>query len=620
MLSEKEVFHLPTVKCILAEQGGKGGGGGTSIVLRSIEVTTPPTKTSYLAGDTFNTAGMVITASYGLANSAAILTTAEVTGSCTITPQPLTDGTTKVTISYSEGGITVSTTQNVTVTHKLTSIAVTTNPTKTTYEYGDTLATAGMVVTATYSDGKTATVTGTCSPTSLTTVGASRAITVTYSENGVTKTATFNVVVERKSVAKPTWKANLTYTGSSQSVTGTDKWNNYNTTYMTIGGTTSATNAGTNGATFTLGSNYRWADGTTDVLTVNWTINKATGSFGLSATTASINASNYSSGATITVTNPTGTITVTSSNNTACPVSLSGNTITIKGDGKTAGTYTITVKCAASTNYTAPSDKTITVTIAYWSWGTETDIGDATWWNGLKAALPGMTAAERSALVGKKKKLTISEAFLGVNANQGISVICIGADQDGANTLAFQTEGLFPTQFAYSTNRGGNDASVAWEGSTAQTHCNTFASKCSASAAMKSVTKTYSSVCNNNQNNSADKSSTGKAWCTSDCEMGFVAGAGGETTEKGQASSYSEWTSGGTQTAYSYYTDHGRRKKLVMDANGNITTSTSWYWERSRYYGTRLSGSMCAVSDGGSPGSSYYSTTYGRLAPAFVIG
>ena len=41
------------------------------------------------------------------------------------------------------------------------------------YEYGDTLQTTGMVVTASYSDSKSAAVTGyTCSPTSLTTVGS----------------------------------------------------------------------------------------------------------------------------------------------------------------------------------------------------------------------------------------------------------------------------------------------------------------------------------------------------------------------------------------------------------------------------------------------------------------
>ena len=319
-------------KVILAEQGGKGGGtgGGTTIVLTSIKVTTPPTKTSYLAGDTFNSAGMVITASYGMAGSAAVITTAEVTGSCTITPNPLTDGTTQVTISYSENGTTVTTTQAVTVTHKLQSIAVTTNPTKVSYEYSDTLATAGMVVTATYSDNKTATVTGTCSPTALNTVGT-QTITVSYSENGVTKTTTFDVTVARKSVAKPTWKANLTYTGSAQSVNTAASWNNFNTAAMSISGTTSGTNAGTYAATFTLGNNYRWADGTTTALSVNWTINKAAGSLSASPTTVAITGSNYSTGVQVTITRAgDGAISYSPTSITGLILSLSGNILTIK--------------------------------------------------------------------------------------------------------------------------------------------------------------------------------------------------------------------------------------------------------------------------------------------------
>lgn len=91
-LDTKEVIILP--KCILAEQGGKGGGSG--IVLMKIEVTTKPTKTSYLAGDSFNSAGMVVTASYGTGQ--AVLATAEVSG-YSVSPSVLTDGTTSVTIS-----------------------------------------------------------------------------------------------------------------------------------------------------------------------------------------------------------------------------------------------------------------------------------------------------------------------------------------------------------------------------------------------------------------------------------------------------------------------------------------------------------------------------------------
>jgi uncharacterized repeat protein (TIGR02543 family) len=77
----------------------------------------------------------------------------------------------------------------------LASIAITTHPTKTTYTMGESLNMAGMVVRATYTNGTTATVTGyTTSGFSSTTAGT-QTVTVSYSEDGVTKTATFTVMV-----------------------------------------------------------------------------------------------------------------------------------------------------------------------------------------------------------------------------------------------------------------------------------------------------------------------------------------------------------------------------------------------------------------------------------------
>ena len=57
--------------------------------------------------------------------------------------------------------------------------------------------------------------------------------------------------IARKDVTQPSWKGTLTYSGSSQSANNTGLWNNYNTTYMSIGGTTTGTNAGSYNATFT---------------------------------------------------------------------------------------------------------------------------------------------------------------------------------------------------------------------------------------------------------------------------------------------------------------------------------------------------------------------------------
>lgn len=77
----------------------------------------------------------------------------------------------------------------------LESIAVTTPPTKTAYTAGETFAPAGMVVTATYSDGTTAAVTGyTTAPTEPLTA-SDTTVTVSYSEDAVTVTATVSVTV-----------------------------------------------------------------------------------------------------------------------------------------------------------------------------------------------------------------------------------------------------------------------------------------------------------------------------------------------------------------------------------------------------------------------------------------
>lgn len=546
---------------------------------------------------------MVVEATYVL-DSVPIATSA-ITG-YSVSPTTLTDGVTSVTITYSEGGVTCSATQNVTVTHKLTQIAVTSNPTKTSYEYGDTLATTGMVVTATYSDNATATVSGyTCSPTSLNTVTSSQAITVSYSENGVTKTTTFNVVVNRKSITKPTWKSNLTYNGSAQSVSGTNSWNNYNTTYMTIGGTTSATNAGTYKATFTLKDNYRWVDGTTTTLDVNWTINKATGTLTLSATTVAIDANNLTK--TVTANgNFDGTVSISPTSVTGLStLSVNNRTITITGDGKTTvPSTTITVSVTAGTNYTAPSSATFTVSATYWEWGSETAIGNATWWTELKKWAATASTSERAACVGKKKLVSLSTAVLGANA---ATMLCIGADQDGTGTLTFQTAGTLPTQFAFSSS------SQDWPSSTARTHCTNFYNYCSAKDSIKTVSKGLAAY--SSSRNGAVTYYDETVWLPSEKEMGLDTYSSLSTANS--STTKAECTKG-YNASYTYYSSNNARIKYAMDASGTITTTTSWYWERSRRY--NISNGVCIVSSGGSANAYTYHDTDGRLAPAFVIG
>lgn len=568
-----------------------------------IEVTTKPNKTSYLAGDSFNSAGMVVTASYGTGQ--AVLATAEVSG-YSVSPSVLTDGTTSVTITYSEGGETCTTTLAVTVTHRLSAIAVTTKPNKLTYEYGDTLATAGMVVTASYSDSQTKTVTGySCSPTTFSTVG-NQVVTVSYTENGVTQTATFNVTVNRKSVTKPTWKSNLTYTGSAQSVSSTSYWNNYNTSYMTIGGTTSATNAGTYIATFTPGSNYRWADGTTTAINVNWTINKATGSLSVSPTTVAINGNNYSSGVAVTITRAgDGAISYSPTSISGLTLSLSGNTLTIKGNGSTpVSATTITIKVAAGTNHTAPSNKTITVSAEYWSWGADGGTVDAAWFTGLKNYLASHTGASiktssGGAILGTTKSVTLSSAVLGTTTHL---IRVIGVDQDANNTVTFQTKNCLSQYTAFGSN-------AVWIGSTARSLCQNYYNAFPGKAAIKIVSK---GTCPNYGDRNQDVTYNNETvFLLSEREFGLDSYSPLSTANS--TTSRAECTNG-KNFAYSYYTSNSTR---IMYLGDTSTSSYGYPWERSRYYNT--SNYVCYVNNGGTASIYDYNSSNG-LAPAFVIG
>ena len=70
------------------------GGSCGSIKLASIEITTPPTKTAYKAGEQFSTAGMVVKATYS--NGATLIATGvSVEPSC-----GLEAGRTSVTIRW----------------------------------------------------------------------------------------------------------------------------------------------------------------------------------------------------------------------------------------------------------------------------------------------------------------------------------------------------------------------------------------------------------------------------------------------------------------------------------------------------------------------------------------
>ena len=79
------------------------------VITSSVAVTHAPTKTSYFTGETFSSAGMVVTATMADGSKKTV------TG-YTCSPTTMAANTTAVTVSYSEGGATKTTTTPVTVT------------------------------------------------------------------------------------------------------------------------------------------------------------------------------------------------------------------------------------------------------------------------------------------------------------------------------------------------------------------------------------------------------------------------------------------------------------------------------------------------------------------------
>lgn len=78
-----------------------------AVELSSITVKTPPTKTAYKVGETIDMTGLVIKANFNDGTSE------DVTEGYTFVPDTMASDTAKVTISYTESGVTKTTTQAV---------------------------------------------------------------------------------------------------------------------------------------------------------------------------------------------------------------------------------------------------------------------------------------------------------------------------------------------------------------------------------------------------------------------------------------------------------------------------------------------------------------------------
>ena len=416
----------------------------------------------------------------------------------------------------------------------------------------------------------------------------------------------------------PAQTGSVTYNGSAQS----PSWSNYNSSQLTIGGTRSATNAGSYSATFTPTSNYKWSDGTTTAKSASWTIGKATGSITLSASSLSLTYPKTSG--TITVTRPgSGTVTASSGSTNIATVSVSGTTITVTA--KATGSATITVNVGADTNYTAPSSKTFTVavtlvskTLSSNSWAVIKAVSDA----GQGANYWSVGATKSVTINGKVGATTISslkvDAFIiGFNHNSG---------KEGSNRIHFQigkvsgkAVALCDSQY----NSAGSSAmfhmnssssnSSGWNGSymrkTLLGNSNTPASTLENSlmaalpsdllAVMQTVTK-YTDNTGDGSNSSGNvTSTTDYLFLLAEFEV-FGTRYYANQYEQNSQKQYEYYKAGNSRVAY----------------NHSAVSTAVWWWLRSAYY--TYSYFFCDVNTDGSYNFSiaYYSA---GLRPGFAV-
>lgn len=420
-----------------------------------------------------------------------------------------------------------------------------------------------------------------------------------------TKTAkSVTWTISKASLSVPAQSGTLTYTGSAQS----PKWSNYDSNKLTIGGTNTATNAGSYAATFAPKDNYQWSDGSTSAKSVTWAIGKAAGSLTLAKSSVTLNISSLTESVAVTRAGD-GAISATSSNTATAKVEVSGTSVKITG--LKAGTAKITVKVAAGTNHTAPSDKTIDVTISL----PDTSLANNTPDIIAAAAKSGQAANYWS--VGDKVGIAVNGSFGGLSYNNTVYAFILGFNHnssvEGGNSIHFQfgktaagvdiafvnSYGSTSTGFCMNTS---NTNSGGWNNSyMRKTICPAFL------AALPTAWQNIIAACTKYSDNTGGGSNTAsyvtatsdKIWLLSEMEV--------QGTR-----SYANSAEANYQKQYDYYKNGNSKVKYQHTA----TTSACFWWLRSvrasRTY------AFCRVDTDGSANYNYAYISYG-FAPGFKV-
>ena len=420
-----------------------------------------------------------------------------------------------------------------------------------------------------------------------------------------TKTAkSVTWTISKASLSVPAQSGTLTYTGSAQS----PQWSNYDSNKLTIGGTSTATNAGSYAATFTPKANYQWSDGSTSAKSVTWAIGKAAGSLTLAKSSVTLNISSLTESVAVTRAGD-GVISATSSNTATARVEVSGTSVKITG--LKAGTAKITVKVAAGTNHTAPSDKTINVTVSL----PDTSLANNTPDIIAAAAKSGQAANYWS--VGDKVGIAVNGSFGGLSYNNTVYAFILGFNHnssvEGGNSIHFQfgktaagvdiafvnSYGSTSTGFCMNTS---NTNSGGWNNSyMRKTICPAFlAALPKAWQNIIAACTKYSDNTGGGSNNASYVTATSdKIWLLSEMEV--------QGTR-----SYANSAEANYQKQYDYYRNGNSKVKYQHTA----TTSACPWWLRSVY--ASGTGNFCSVYTDGSAGN-YYAYISRGFAPGFKV-
>ena len=437
--------------------------------------------------------------------------------------------------------------------------------------------------------------------------------------DGTTTAKTVAWSIGRASVGVPSQSGTLTYNGSAQSPV----WSGHDAAKLTIGGTTSGTNAGSYNATFTPVSNYQWSDGSTAAKTVAWSIGKAAGSSSLNKSSLALSTGTMSG--TISVTRAgNGAVSASSSNTNVATVSVSGTTVTVTAKAK--GTATITVKVAEGTNHTAPANRTCSVSVTL----PTTSLNDNTWATIKEVSDAGQ--GENYWSVGDTKRITINGKVGNFTfSNLAIDAFIIGfnhnSSREGTNRIHFQIGKiggkdvcLCDSQYGSGQSGNGyfnmnpnNSNSGGWNGSymrkTLLGNSGTPSSPPANSmlaalpsdlrAVMKSVTK-YS----DNTGGSPDNAS----YVTSTTDYLFLLAE----FEYHGARSYANSAEKNFQLQYSYYKAGNSKVKYKHGETGTAAN----HWCRSVYVGNTHY--FCRVNPNGGAGDDDANYSWGA-APGFTV-